>query len=38
LSVELGSPRHPKQVGTEHNALNDARWNRDLFNYLRTVP
>jgi len=34
LSVSLGSPRHPKQEGTEHNALEDARWNRDLHAFL----
>jgi len=34
LSVMKGSPKHPKQIGTEHNALEDARWNKDLYDYL----
>ena len=37
LSAELGSPPHPKQTSTQHNALDDARWNLKLFNYLRSV-
>lgn len=35
LSWMLGDPRHPKQETGEHNALEDARWNRDLFSFLR---
>lgn len=35
LSWSLGSPEHPKQAdGAEHNALHDARWNRDLYDFL----
>lgn len=37
LSVALGSPRHPPQISTEHHALADARWARDLFIFLQTV-
>lgn len=38
LSVMLGNPRHPKQESGEHNALADARWNRDvLFPFLRSL-
>lgn len=36
LSVEVGSPTHPKQKSGEHNALKDARWNRDLYAFLRS--
>lgn len=36
LSWMLGDPRHEKQdEATAHNALEDARWNRDLFKFLR---
>ncbi|NBO98773.1 MAG: 3'-5' exoribonuclease [Proteobacteria bacterium] len=24
----------PKQIGTEHNALEDARWNKEVFDFL----
>ena len=36
LSVEVGSPEHPKQVEGEHNALADARRNKDLYTFLRS--
>jgi inhibitor of KinA sporulation pathway (predicted exonuclease) len=29
-----GNPQHPKQTGTEHNALEDARWNKQLYDFL----
>jgi hypothetical protein len=29
-------PNYPKQTN-EHNALSDARWNRDLYNFLKTM-
>lgn len=32
--TRLGSPRYPEQVSGEHNALEDARWNRLLGEYL----
>jgi len=38
LSMLLGDPKHPKQTKGEHNALEDARWNRELYDFLRTVP
>jgi len=38
LSVMKGSPRHPKQEGVEHNALHDARWNRQLYRFLEGLP
>jgi inhibitor of KinA sporulation pathway (predicted exonuclease) len=33
---QIGAPREsfPKQEGTEHNALDDARWNMQLWNHL----
>jgi 3'-5' exoribonuclease-like protein len=34
LSVLLGSPEHPQQESGEHNALEDARWNKRLFKFL----
>jgi len=37
LSYMLGSPKHPSQKTAEHNALEDARWNRKLFEFLRGV-
>ncbi len=35
LSVDVGSPKHPKQAKGDHNALEDARWNRDLYKFLK---
>jgi len=34
ISEMVGSPTHPKQAKGEHNALDDARWNRDLHDFL----
>lgn len=34
LSVECGSPAHPKQESGLHNALEDARWNKRLYEFL----
>lgn len=31
---DLGNPKLPAQDSTEHNALNDARWNRKVFDFL----
>ncbi len=31
---ELGNPQLPKQESAEHNALNDARWNRQAYGFL----
>lgn len=30
----LGNPTLPKQAGTEHDALQDAIWNREAWDYL----
>jgi len=38
LSWMLGNPKHPKQESGEHNALADARWNKELYGFLRSVP
>jgi len=35
LSHMLGGPRHSKQETGEHNALADARWNKELYEFLR---
>jgi hypothetical protein len=34
LSVDVGSPQHPPGPANEHCALDDARWNRDLYAFL----
>jgi hypothetical protein len=31
----LGNPKLPEQKSTEHNALADARWNKDAFEFLQ---
>ena len=37
-SKMLGSPRHPGQAeGTAHDALEDARWNQVLYEFLKTI-
>jgi DNA polymerase III epsilon subunit-like protein len=33
-AVQLGNPELPKQMNTEHNALADARWNREVYAFL----
>ena len=35
---QLGKPTLPEQTGTEHNALNDARWNKQVYNFLNWLP
>ena len=32
--VQCGDPQLPPQASTEHNALADARWNRDAYQFL----
>ena len=32
---ELGNPDLPKQRSTEHNALADAKWNAEVYDFLR---
>lgn len=34
LSDDKGSPQLPEQSSTEHNALNDARWNLEAWKFL----
>lgn len=34
-AVNLGNPQLPKQEGTEHHALADARWNLQAFQFLQ---
>lgn len=34
LCDSLGNPRLPEQSSTEHNALNDARWNLTAYKFL----
>ena len=39
LAVHLGVPRtvFPKQTTSEHHALNDAMWNKHLYDFLMKV-
>jgi hypothetical protein len=34
-AVRLGNPKLPEQSSSEHHALNDARWNRDVYEFLQ---
>lgn len=34
-AVRLGNPELPKQDSTEHHALNDARWNKKAWQFLK---
>lgn len=34
LCDEKGNPRLPEQQSAEHNALNDAKWNRQAYEFL----
>lgn len=34
LAVSVGNPFLPEQTGTEHNALEDARWTREAWLFL----
>lgn len=36
--VRLGSPRIPEQKSGNHNALEDAKWNKEVMEYLRSQP
>ena len=38
LSWLVGNPKHPKQKEDLHHALGDARWNKELYEFLRSVP
>lgn len=38
LSVMKGNPNHPQKPVLEHDALADARWNRDLYKFLMELP
>lgn len=33
-AVDLGDPKLPEQADGEHNALDDAKWNRDVYFFL----
>lgn len=35
LCVSLGDPKLPKQASAEHNALADARWTKEAWEYLQ---
>lgn len=35
LALSMGDPQLPKQVADEHNALEDARWTRDAYFWLK---
>lgn len=34
VAVERGDPKLPEQTGTEHNAIEDVRWNRLALDWL----
>ncbi len=34
---QIGNPKLPAQSSTEHNALNDARWNMQAWGYLNST-
>lgn len=36
-AVMMGNPTLPNQAGTEHDALEDARWNKLAFEYLKEL-
>lgn len=37
LCDSLGNPKLPAQASTEHNALNDARWNKIAYEFLAGI-
>ena len=37
LAVTKGDPTLPDQASTEHHALADARWNRDVYRFLEAL-
>ncbi|MDB5531540.1 MAG: hypothetical protein JWR51_4643 [Devosia sp.] len=37
LCDSMGNPRLPQQTGTEHNAMQDAQWNRQAWDFLGIV-
>lgn len=37
LADDIGCKELPQQADNEHHALNDARWNKDVFDYLMTL-
>ena len=34
LAMMMGNPKLPEQIDIEHNALNDARWNKVAYDFL----
>lgn len=38
MAVDRGNPTLPVQDETEHLALADARWNRQVFHSLAALP
>lgn len=38
LAVDKGNPKLPEQSSTEHDALNDARWNKLAWEFLQQCP
>lgn len=34
LACDKGNPKLPDQSSTEHDALNDARWNKQVYEFL----
>jgi hypothetical protein len=38
MMVEKGNPKKPKQKGSEHNALDDAIYHKELYDWIVSVP
>jgi hypothetical protein len=36
LAMSLGNPKLPEQSTTEHHALADARWNKEVYDFLKS--
>jgi hypothetical protein len=36
-AIELGDPELPHQTGGRHNALQDARWTKDVWSFLAAL-
>lgn len=34
-AMDLGNPKLPEQTDTEHNAINDANWNKSTYSWLQ---
>lgn len=37
VAMQIGNPGLPPQLSPEHNALNDARWNKEVYAFLKAA-